>query len=176
VPSPVNLVSLRPLPGVRHVIQDESDTWREVASGYPAAIAEFRNEALSVGETASIDGLTAQIAYFEDHGGEVHRVHRGCWLRDPFNHTRLGIGATAELLLAVEIGDSVASVTNNRTNAANYETEVTESRALERRIYDVTVRLVAHARREGDFVGEFRFNLDLTEQPRLGLGWTRKAR
>ena len=170
-----NLISLRPLSAPRSVSPDDSDTWREESAGLPAAIAVFQNDPIRGVPIGMIDGLTAQMIFYEANGGEVQRVYRGCWLGDPFNHTRLSVGATRELIVAVSQGGGQppATIENTRSNAAHYEYEGTRFRPLGRRIYDVNVRLVGRVRSEADVVEDFRFNVDLQETPRLRLEWTR---
>jgi hypothetical protein len=170
-----NLVTLRPLPAARLVSPDDSDTWHEGEEGLPAAIAIFRNDPIKGVPLGRIEGLTAQITFYEASGGEVQRVYRGCWLGDPFNHTQLSVGNTRELIIAVDrgAGGPPATIENTRTNSANYEYEGTSFKPLDRLIYDVNVRLVGHVRSEADVVEDFHFNVDLRETPRLERDWTR---
>jgi hypothetical protein len=174
-----NLVSLRPLPTPRRVVADESDTWREVGphdDGLLGAIAIFRNEPIKGASYGTIDGLTAQITFFEPNGGEVQRVHYGTWLGDPFNHTSFSIGDTRELLIAVEHpgARSAFAIENTRRRAVDYEHEGSQEKPLERRLYDVKVRLVGSAATQGDVTEDFHFNLDLRgDAPILKLEWTR---
>jgi len=161
-----NLVSLKPLSAPRRVAPDDSDTWREVGAlekGVFAAIAVFRNERANGVSARSIEGLAAQITFFEPNGGEVQRIYNGTWLGDPYNRTSLDVGDTQELLIAVSnssLGSSFA-IENTRRRAAEYETEGSREKPLERRLYDVKVRLIGRAATEGDVDNEFHFNLDL---------------
>jgi hypothetical protein len=170
-----NLVSLRPLPGQRRVKPDDSDTWRDVPDGFAAAIAIFQNEPVKGVPLSRIDGLTAEISFYEAGGGEIQRVYRGTWMGDPFNHTHISVGATRELLIAVDRGAklSPAAVENTRADGAHYEDQGTFLKPLERRVYDISVRLVGQVRSEADVVNDFHFNLDLREWPVLKLEWTR---
>jgi predicted nucleotide-binding protein len=174
-----NLVSLKPLPTPRRVVADESDTWREVGphdDGLFGAIAIFRNEPIKGASLGTIDGLTAQITFFAPNGGEAQRVYYGTWLGDPFNHTSLSIGDTRELLIAVDHpgAPSAFAIENTRRRAVDYEHEGSQQKPLERRLYDVKVRLVGSAATQGDVTEDFHFNLDLRGgEPLLKLEWTR---
>jgi hypothetical protein len=173
-----NLVSLKPLDFPRFVRPDESDTWREVENreaSFAAAVAIFRNEPKKDVSVGTIDGLTAQITYFEAAGGEVQRVYHGCWMGDPFNHTRLSLSGTRELILAVNHpGSSPSAVENTRSKSADYEFEGTQFRPLGRDIYDVNVRLIGNVIGGGNVLEDFHFNLNLQEDaPRIGREWNR---
>jgi predicted nucleotide-binding protein len=174
-----NLVSLKPLSTPRRVLVNESDTWREVGpqeDGLLAAIAIFRNEPIKGASLRSIDGLTAQITFFESNGGEVLRIHNGTWLDDPFNHTSLAVSDTRELLIAVDHpgAPSPFAIENTRRRAADYEHEGSREKPLARGLYDVKVRLIRSAATQGDVIEDFHFNLDLREDaPILKLEWTR---
>jgi len=161
-----NLISLRPLPTPRRVIADDSDTWRDVGQreeGLRAAIAVFRNEPIKGTTLHEISGLVAQITFYEANGGEVLRVNYGTWLGDPFNHVRLSVGGTRELLIAVDHpgAPSPFAIENTRGRAADYEHEGSQEKPLARRLYDVNVRLVGGASASGDVVEDFHFSLDL---------------
>jgi len=174
-----NLVSLKPLSKPRRVVADDSDTWREVGPqehGLLGAIAIFRNEPIKGASHRSIDGLTAQITFFEPNGGEVQRIHHGTWLGDPFNHTSLAVGDTRELLIAVDHpgAPSAFAIENTRRRAVDYEHEGSQEKPLARGLYDVNVRLLGSAATQGDVIEDFHFNLDLREDaPILKLEWTR---
>jgi predicted nucleotide-binding protein len=174
-----NLMSLRPLSTPRRVVADESDTWREVGphdDGLLGAIAIFRNDPIKGVSLGSIDGLTAQITFLESNGGEVQRVYHGTWLGDPFNHTSLAVGDTRELLIAVDHpgAPSPFAIENTRRRAVDYEHEGSQEKPLERRLYDVNVRLIGSAATQGDVTEDFHFNLDLRgDAPILKLEWTR---
>lgn len=173
-----NIVSLKPLLTPRSVAVDDSDTWREVRpseEGLLAALAIFRSEPIKGITLREIDGLTAQITFFEANGGEVLRVNHGTWLGDPFNHVSLAVGDTRELLIAVDHPRaSPHAIENTRGQVAEYELEGSREKPLAREIYDVNVRLIGSAATQGDVVEEFHFNLDLRgEVPILKRGWTR---
>jgi hypothetical protein len=176
-----SVVTLKPLPGPRFMKPDDSDTWREIErkNAFLGAVAIFRTEPIAGASLSDIDGLKAQITFYESAGGEVQRVHHGCWLGDPFNHTRLSASGTAELIIAVDAPDLAVpfAIENTRSNAAHYEYEGTKYKQLDRRLYDINVRLIGDARgasRLVQVVADFHFNLDLREEePILRLGWTR---
>ena len=173
-----NIVSLKPLPTPRSVAVDDSDTWREVGASEEslfAALAIFRSEPIKGITLREIDGLTAQITFFETNGGEVLRVNHGTWLGDPFNHVSLAVGDTRELLIAVDHPRaSPHAIENTRGQVAEYELEGSREKPLPREIYDVNVRLIGSAATQGDVVEDFHFNLDLRgEVPILKHGWTR---
>jgi len=173
-----NLVSLKPLLTPRYVLSDDSDTWRELkegVAGFAAAIAIFRNEPRKDASVGAIESLTAQITFFEASGGEAQRVYYGCWIGEPFNHTRLSLNDTRELILAVKHpGGPPAAMENTRSKAVHYEYEGTRFRPLERHVYDVNARLIGNLMDGASVVNEFHFNVDLRDDPpRLGLEWTR---
>jgi Domain of unknown function (DUF4062) len=177
-----NLVALRPLPTPRFVSRDESDTWRDSEEGTEdnpslrAAIAIFRNDPIKGMSLREITGLRAQITFYEANGGEVQRIHHGCWLGEPFNSTHLSTSDTQELIIAVDYPQLPLPLTleNTRHKAVDYETSGTQLKPLERKLYDVNVRLVGRAAAEGDVVDDFRFSLDLrNETPVLKIGWTK---
>jgi len=174
-----NLVSMKPLSTPRRVVVDDSDTWREVGpneDGLFAALAIFRNEPIKGTPLPCIDGLTAQITFFESNGGEVLRIHYGTWLGDPFNHTSLAVGDTRELLIAVDHPGATSpyAIENTRRRAVDYEHEGSQEKPLARGLYDVNVRLIGSATSEGDVLDDFHFNLDLRgEVPILKREWTR---
>jgi hypothetical protein len=106
-------------------------------------------------------------------------VYHGCWLGEPLNHTELSPGDTKELVLALDHMHSGIPLTieNTRSRAADYEHEGTRPRHLERRLYDVNVRLIGHVRvaqRLMQIVADFHFNLDVrSARPILRLEWTK---
>lgn len=53
------------------------------------------------------------------------------------------------------------AIENTRGGAADYEHEGSREKPLERRLYDVSVRLIGFAFKPGDVVEDFHFNLDL---------------
>jgi hypothetical protein len=176
----INLVSLNPLGAPRYLKPDDSDTWREVSArerqSFLGAIAIFRNEPVAGLPSNTIKSLRAQITFYESDGGEVQRVHHGCWLREPFNFTRLSTSGTKELIIAVEPPDSISpcAIENTRSKAAEWELEGTIEKPLERRLYDVNVRLIGRTDEDMDVVVDFHFNLDLRgERPILKREWTR---
>jgi len=159
-----NLISPRPLAAPRRVTANDSDTWREVGSreeGLLAAIAIFRNDPIRGTTLRQINGLTAQITFYEANGGEVLRVNYGTWLGDPFNHVSLSVGDTRELLIAVDHpgAPSPFAIENTRGRAADYEHEGSREKPLARRLYDVNVRLIGGASAAGDVVEDFHFRL-----------------
>lgn len=172
-----NIVSLKPLSTPRRIGPDDSDTWRDVEpleGNALAAVAIFRNEAIKGISLHSVEGLIAQITFYEPNGGEVQRIHHGTWLGDPYNHTSLGVGDTRELIIAISHPNwiSASAIENTRARSADYQTEGSRERLLERRQYDVKVHLIGSVAAEGDFSEQFHFNLDLRgDTPILKLGW-----
>jgi hypothetical protein len=172
-----NLVMLRPLTVPRMVIRDDSDTWRYVKvdeAGFPAAIAIFRNEPIKDLPLRTIEGLTAQINFYEAGGGEAQRVNYGTWLRDPFNFTSLAVSDTRELIIAVDHpgAPSPLAIENTRHRAVDYEQEGSQAISLVRQIYDVNVRLIGKAVVQGDVFEDFHLNVDLRgETPAMKFGW-----
>lgn len=95
---------------------------------------------------------------------------------DPFSHTSVGVGDTRELLIAVNHpgAHSAFAIENTRRGVADYEHEGSQEKSLARELYDVNVRLIGRAAKEGDVVDDFHFNLDLRgDHPILKLEWTR---
>ncbi len=176
----VNLVSLNPLNAPCFLKPDDSDTWREVGERETqslfGAVAIFRNEPVAGVSPNTIKSLRAQITFYESGGGEVQRVHHGCWLGEPFNFTHLSTSGTKELIIAVDHPNAISpfAIENTRSKATHYEVEGTKEKALERRLYDVNVRLIGRANGDIDVVADFHFNLDLRgEKPILKREWTR---
>jgi hypothetical protein len=181
-PTPIrvsNLVSLKPLSAATYVLEDDSGTWLDVdpdRDGLRAAIAIFRNDPIKGVPIHGIQGLGAQITFYEASGAEVQRIYHGCWLGDPFNHTELLVGDTRELIIVVDHpgARSPFAIENTRSNAANYEHTGSNPKPLARKLYDVNVRLIGSALAEGDVLEDFHFNLDLRqEEPVLRLEWTK---
>ncbi|HET9285878.1 MAG TPA: hypothetical protein VFR24_28325 [Candidatus Angelobacter sp.] len=167
-----NLVTLRAFP--RRINRDDSDTWKD-GDSIPAAIATFRNDPIKGMTVSRVDGLKAQITFYEHNGGEANRVNKGCWLGNPFNHTSLGVGSSEELIIAIVPDPALpVAVENTRSNAAHYEYEGTTLKQLSPQVYDVNVRLIGTIKDEGDIVEDFHFTLDLRREPKLSFGWTAK--
>jgi hypothetical protein len=102
-------------------------------------------------------------------------VYNGCWLGDPLNYTKLLVGDKRELMIAIDHpgAPSPFAIENTRSNLANYEHEGSREKPLERRLYDVDVRLIGSVNADGDVVNDFHFNLDLRgESPVLRLNWS----
>ena len=176
---PPSLVSLKPLTAPRFVKPDDSDTWREVESeekdALLAAVAIFRTEPIAGASLSTIEGLKAQLTFYESRGGELQRVYHGCWLGEPLNYTRLSVSGTAELIIAVDHpnADSAFAIENTRSNAAHYEHDGTKLKRLEQLLYDVNVRLIGHVADNRNVLADFHFNLDLRERkPILRREWT----
>ena len=85
---------------------------------------------------------------------------------DPFNNTNLSVGDTRELILAINDpgASSPSAIENTRSNLANYEHEGSRGKPLERRLYDVDVRLIGSVNAEGDVISDFHFNLDVRQE------------
>jgi hypothetical protein len=177
-----SLVSLKPMPAHRSVGADENDVWREVIpaedaeDALRAAIAIFRNDQIQGAPLPRINSLRAQITFYSARGGEVQRVNYGTWLGSPYNRIELGLGDTLELLIAVDHprATSPRAIENMRSGASNYSEEGFREKPLERKLYDVNVRLIGSAKTDGDVLNDFHFNLDLRgEWPILKPEWTR---
>ena len=171
-------MSLKPLSTPRHVLADATDTWREVAPqehSLLAAIAVFRNEPIKGVSLRPINGLTAQITFYQANGGEVLRVNYGTWSGDPYNHVSLAVGGTRELLIALDHPRaSPYAIENTRSRPGDYEHEGSRERPLARGLYDVNVQLIGSAATMGDVLDNFHFTLDLRgEAPILKRDWTR---
>lgn len=165
--APPKVVALRPQ--TVGLSNDRSDTWR-LDGEIPAAVVGFRNEPGG----AELEGVMAQITYFQANGGEVQRVDYGTWISSAYNRVSFHVGDTRYLIIAAEIrgaGSGNFAIENTRSKSAEYETSGSVAKELPTEHLDVTVRLIGGD--SGTFVYDFHFNLQMEPGLQLRHNWTR---
>jgi hypothetical protein len=159
-----NVCSL--LPQIATVVYDEeSDVWSRGSGegAVPAALLAFSNEPKELKKTASVQGITARLTFYESDGiKEFRRIDSGCWTGNAYRYADLEVGDIVYLIAAIQANEwQGATVENPRRSAARYDKDQTIPEVLPIGIYEVKVDLIGE---DGEYKETYWFQLKVGEQ------------